>query len=96
MSVSSLTPPQGTPEGTPERTPQATAQGPPEGGCQCGAVRFTVTAPSGTVYVCHCRKCRKQSASAFGISVMVPRTALRVTQGTPAHWSCAGDFRARV
>ncbi len=91
MSVSSLTPPQGTPEGTPERTPQATAQGPPEGGCQCGAVRFTVTAPSGTVYVCHCRKCRKQSASAFGISVMVPRTALRVTQGTPAHWSCAGN-----
>jgi len=61
------------------------------GSCQCGAVRFVVTEAPSVVYVCHCRKCRKQSASAFGISVIVPRTALRVTSGTPAHWSCAGD-----
>src|SRR5277367_293135 len=61
------------------------------GGCQCDAVRFAITEPSQTIYVCHCRKCRKQSASAFGISVIVPRGALWVTQGTPAHWSVAGD-----
>ena len=69
----------------------ASSPAPSVGGCQCGAVRFAVTEPPCKVYVCHCRKCRKQSASAFGISVMVPRAALRVTQGTPAHWSCAGD-----
>jgi hypothetical protein len=67
----------------------------PAGGCQCGAVRFTVTEPPQIIYVCHCRKCRKQSASAFGISVIVPRAALRVTHGTPAHWSCTGDSGRR-
>jgi hypothetical protein len=61
------------------------------GGCQCGAVRFVVTEPPHTVYVCHCRKCRKQSASAFGISVIVSHAALRVTDGAPAHWSCTAD-----
>jgi hypothetical protein len=61
------------------------------GGCQCGAVRFSVSEPPSVIYVCHCRKCRKQSASAFGISVIVPRTALHLTSGTPANWSCAGD-----
>jgi hypothetical protein len=64
---------------------------PSAGGCQCSAIRFVVTEAPLALYVCHCRKCRKQSASAFGISVIVPRTALRVTLGTPAHWSCAGD-----
>ena len=31
------------------------------GGCQCGGVRYEV------VFVCHCRECRRQSSSAFGI-----------------------------
>ena len=69
----------------------ASLQSPSVGGCQCAAVRFAVTEAPQVVYVCHCRKCRKQSASAFGISVIVPRTALHVTRGAPAHWSCAGD-----
>ena len=64
---------------------------PTVGGCQCGAIRFVVDVAPSTIYVCHCRKCRKQSASAFGISVIVPRDALLVTQDTPAHWACAGD-----
>ena len=69
----------------------ASSPAPSVGGCQCGTVRFAVTEPPQIIYVCHCRKCRKQSASAFGISVIVPRDALRITGGTPAHWSCAGD-----
>ena len=51
------------------------------GGCQCGAVRYEIAAEPLTVYVCHCRECRKQSASAFGISLLVPRDALRLLQG---------------
>lgn len=61
------------------------------GGCQCGAVRYALTGPVLKVYVCHCNECRKQSASAFGISVFVPREALRVTRGSPRWWSRPAD-----
>jgi hypothetical protein len=61
------------------------------GGCQCGAVRYELGGPILKIYVCHCNECRKQSASAFGISVFVPREALRLTQGTPRWWSRPTD-----
>ena len=61
------------------------------GGCQCGAVRYEVTGPTLRMVVCHCNECRKQSASAFGVSVFVPRGALRVTRGTPRFWSRPTD-----
>jgi hypothetical protein len=57
------------------------------GGCQCGAVRYRLEAEPLRVYVCHCRECRKQSASAFGISVIVPVDAFVVTQGQMHTWS---------
>ena len=34
------------------------------GGCQCGAVRYEIAQEPLAVYVCHCRECQKQSASA--------------------------------
>ena len=53
------------------------------GGCQCGAIRYELSHGPLQLYVCHCTECRKQSASAFGISFIVPQTALRLTQGEP-------------
>jgi hypothetical protein len=61
------------------------------GGCQCGAVRYELTAPPQRVYVCHCTECRKQSASAFGISVIVSSADLRLVRGTPKQWSRLAD-----
>lgn len=58
-----------------------------EGGCQCGAVRYTVDADPIAVFVCHCTECRRQSASAFGISVDVPAASLQTVQGTPRTWT---------
>jgi len=58
-----------------------------EGGCQCGAIRFRLTAPPGRVYCCHCTECRRQSASAFGLSVIVPPGGVTVTRGVPREWS---------
>ena len=55
-----------------------------EGGCQCGGLRYAVDAEPEAVFVCHCRECQRQSASAFGISVDVPAGALRVRRGTPS------------
>ena len=43
------------------------------------------------LYVCHCRECQKQSASAFGMSLKVPRAGLRVTRGTPKFWTRPTD-----
>ena len=61
------------------------------GGCQCGAVRYRVSHGPLALYVCHCTECRRQSASAFGISFIVPQAALHVIQGAPRFWSRPTD-----
>jgi len=58
-----------------------------EGGCQCGSLRYECAEQPLKVYVCHCKECRKQSASAFGITYFVPRTSFRLTRGTPRFWT---------
>lgn len=61
------------------------------GGCQCGAVRYQLLDDPLEIYVCHCRECQRQSASAFGISVIVAAAGLRLTQGEPRFWSRPTD-----
>lgn len=56
------------------------------GECQCGAVRYELSDEPSATYVCHCRECQKQSASAFGISVIVPATAFTLKQGRLGTW----------
>ena len=56
------------------------------GGCQCGGVRYQCIAQPIELYFCHCKECRKQSASAFGISFIVPRTGFDLLSGTPRFW----------
>src|SRR5690606_22876453 len=41
------------------------------------------------LFVCHCTECRRQSSSAFGISVQVPQSAFDITRGNPRLWSRA-------
>lgn len=62
-----------------------------EGGCQCGKVRYEITGDPLELYVCHCRECRKQSASAFGISVIVRSADIRLVQGELGRWSRLAD-----
>jgi len=57
------------------------------GGCQCGAVRYECPATLQAVYVCHCTECRRQSASAFGISCIVPTDTIRLLRGEPHAWT---------
>lgn len=61
------------------------------GGCQCGAVRYESAGEPLALYVCHCTECRKQSASAFGMSFLVPRAGFRVTRGNPKVWTRLAD-----
>jgi hypothetical protein len=64
------------------------------GGCQCGAVRYQLTAEPLQVYVCHCRECRKQSASAFGISVIMRSSDVQLVSGNLRRWSRPTDSGA--
>jgi hypothetical protein len=66
------------------------------GGCQCGKVRFSSEGEALALYICHCRECQKQSASAFGMSLQVPRSGLKVVRGEPRFWSRATDSGGRL
>jgi hypothetical protein len=70
---------------------EASADKPLAGGCQCGGVRYEITDQPLALYICHCRECRRQSASAFGISLVVPRAALCLTRGAAKRWSRPTD-----
>jgi hypothetical protein len=61
------------------------------GGCQCGSVRYALRSSPLRTFVCHCAECRKQSASAFGISVIVERAAFALVRGAPKHWTRPTD-----
>ncbi len=61
------------------------------GQCQCGAICYESKGEPCSIYICHCKECQRQSASAFGISLDVPQTGFRVTQGTPNYWSRTAD-----
>jgi hypothetical protein len=49
------------------------------GGRQCGAVRYVVTTEPIRLLACHCKECRRQSGSAFGMSMPVKKDSLRIT-----------------
>ncbi|MEC9343233.1 MAG: GFA family protein [Pseudomonadota bacterium] len=60
------------------------------GGCQCGALRYAITGAPRTLYACHCTECRRQSASAHGLSLWV-READFTLSGESRHWSRTAD-----
>jgi len=64
---------------------------PMAGGCGCGRVRYEIRAKPIAVYVCHCTDCQRQSGSAFGMSMAVPRDAVVVLSGTPRTWQRRAD-----
>ncbi len=61
------------------------------GGCQCGAVRYEITAKPLTLYACHCTDCQKQSASAFGMTFRIKGESLEITKGTTREWHTVAD-----
>lgn len=66
------------------------------GGCQCGQIRYEIWAEPLTLYACHCRECQKQSASAFGMSMPVPRASIVILQGQPKEWKRVSDSGREV
>ncbi len=48
------------------------------GGCQCGRIRYALSGALPPAYACHCGECKKQSASAFSLSVAVASDRLKM------------------
>ncbi len=54
---------------------------PREGGCQCGAVRYRLEGEPVALITCHCTECQRQSGSAFGMSLIVPKDSFQLLAG---------------
>ncbi len=51
------------------------------GSCLCGGVRFELKRSVGPFELCHCRRCRKASGSAFAAGLGVKAEDFRLLQG---------------
>lgn len=63
---------------------------PQRGGCQCGAVTYTVSADPLFTYACHCHSCQKRTGSACSLGVLVTTDALAV-EGELSAWTRLSD-----
>jgi hypothetical protein len=57
------------------------------GGCLCGAVRFTISAPPMLARACWCRLCQAIGAGSATVNVVFPSDALSVT-GETRDYAC--------
>jgi hypothetical protein len=56
------------------------------GGCQCGAVRYSIEGAPQSAAICHCRMCQKAVGSIVWPYFTVSREALTWTRGALAHY----------
>ena len=54
------------------------------GGCQCGAIRYSVNLAKPEAYYCHCRMCQRAFGNIFAALVLVKKSDVTWTRGRPA------------
>jgi hypothetical protein len=54
-----------------------------QGGCMCGAVRYSATTNPANSMVCHCQSCRRSAASPVMAWLTFARAEFRFTRGEP-------------
>ncbi|MBA3070261.1 MAG: GFA family protein [Hyphomonas sp.] len=65
------------------------------GGCQCGAIRYELTAPPTRVSICHCRDCQLSAGAPMVSWAILREDQFRLTKGTPTTYNSSGDaFRS--
>lgn len=64
---------------------------PVEGGCQCGAVRYRITASPLAVYNCHCRDCQRHSGATHSMSMPIVREHFEHLGGQVTAFDKAAD-----
>jgi hypothetical protein len=73
-----------------------------EGGCQCGAIRYSIDKQPKLTFACHCTDCQRRSGSPVVVSLLIPTSSFHITRGnlTPQtrtndngrvlkHWFCS-------
>ncbi len=72
-----------------------------EGGCHCGAVRYTCNKEPELTFYCHCKDCQKTTGSPFSVELMIRDDGLEIEgplesyvvqgdSGKPVtRWNCA-------
>jgi len=53
------------------------------GGCLCGNIRYSVSAPVEKIIACHCTHCQKASGAGASHNAVVPTSAVSFTAGKP-------------
>ena len=66
-----------------------------EGGCHCGAVRYTVTKAPELTFYCHCNDCQRTSGSPYSMELMVERDAVQFN-GALSSYVVVGDSGSPV
>ena len=66
-----------------------------EGECHCGAVTYEAEVEPGTMRICHCRDCQRQSGSAFRTNIPAPAETFRITKGSPRTYVKTADSGAK-
>ena len=69
----------------------STAFAPAEGGCQCGAIRYRLIGEPVWLTICHCSECKRQSGSAFGMSLRMRWIDVEMLKGQPKTWTRSAD-----
>ena len=52
---------------------------PIEGGCLCGAIRYTISAPVAALRACHCTHCQKNTGSGMSVNAVVAGKDFAIT-----------------
>jgi len=68
---------------------------PYQGGCLCGAVRYTCTARPIHTFFCHCRDCQRETGGPFAAEIYVPATAVGIN-GPLKQYTRVGDSGMQV
>ena len=66
-----------------------------EGGCHCGAVRYTGSKAPELTFYCHCHDCQRTSGSPFSMELMVERDSVYVV-GETGTYVVKGDSGSPV
>ena len=66
------------------------------GGCLCGAVRYTVSAPVTALRACHCLNCQKSSGSGGTVNAVVPTDSFKITKGSPKRYDDSATRSGRT
>ena len=61
------------------------------GGCLCGAIRYSISAPINELRACHCEHCQRASGSHGTVAAFVPRDGFKLTSGTPKRFITQAD-----